>query len=137
MSNKKDIVVGLSKHHSFILALVFIIGFLLFYYIALINACVIKSDTSGIQIVASTLGPIVASIIGYYFGQRPLQPIADEARNARNEKENYKQFSSETFEGLKNLEVTIEKLERENEKKDELLMMKDDVINTLKSQKGA
>ena len=107
----------LSKSQTFILALVVIVGFLIFYYIALVNACIIKSDTDGVQLVASTMGPIVASIIGYYFGQRPVQEANDRAKETKVRATNMAQDNvSELDKGdqqYQRVEDTLEKIKRE------------------------
>ena len=68
------------KHYPFVLAIIVIIGFLVFYGLTLINS---TNDYSGLEKVSSTLGPIVAAIIGYYFGQRPIQDISQQAQQTK------------------------------------------------------
>ena len=68
---------------TFILAIVVIGAFLLYYGLVLgfylYSQPSSDSPTSsfeGLEKVTATLGPIVAAIIGYYFGQRPIQEIS-------------------------------------------------------------
>ena len=50
----------------------------------------------GLEKVTSTLGPIVAAIIGYYFGQRPIQRLTRDAEQAVSERDRYRRGYAET-----------------------------------------
>ena len=79
----------LERHHAFILAIVIIVAFLVFYALAL-DERQVNGEHRGVERVTSTLGPIVASIIGFYFGQRPIRAIARNAEEARGQRDLFK-----------------------------------------------
>jgi hypothetical protein len=66
------------------LAVMILLAFFAFYGIALVNGIFfsLPDDYSGVEKVASTLGPIAASVIGYYFGQRPVQALTEQVQKA-------------------------------------------------------
>lgn len=64
------------------LAVMILLAFFAFYGIALVNGIFFSSpdDYSGVEKVASTLGLIAAGVIGYYFGQRPVQSLTEQVQ---------------------------------------------------------
>ncbi|MGH9925963.1 MAG: hypothetical protein ACREAS_08690 [Nitrososphaera sp.] len=66
---------------TFGLAVVIIIAFFILYASALASGIFSSpKDYAGIESVTSTLGPIVATIIGFYFGQRPVQSLTEQVQ---------------------------------------------------------
>jgi hypothetical protein len=65
------------------LAVMILLAFFGFYGLALLSGIFSSPDDySGVEKVASTLGPIAASVIGYYFGQRPVQALTEQVQKA-------------------------------------------------------
>jgi PDZ domain-containing secreted protein len=64
------------------LVVIILLAFFAFYGIALVSGIFFSSpdDYSGVEKVASTLGPIAAGVIGYYFGQRPVQSLTEQVQ---------------------------------------------------------
>ena len=60
-----------------------LLAFFAFYGIALVSGIFFSSpdDYSGVEKITSTLGPIAAAVIGYYFGQRPVGELAEKLKN--------------------------------------------------------
>jgi len=85
----------------FTLAIILIGGFLFFYGIALFdapkNATTGATDYSGLDKVAASLGGIVAAVVGYYFGQRPVSALAKQASDAKEETKSVKKKAAETL----------------------------------------
>jgi hypothetical protein len=68
---------------TFSIAFLILGSFFLFYGITLgVNLYSGSTDYAGIEKVASTLAPIAAAVIGYYFGQRPVRALADKLQEA-------------------------------------------------------
>jgi hypothetical protein len=93
-------------------------AFLIFYGITLIyernspNICNNCQPYAGLDKVTSTLGPIVAAIIGYYFGQRPVQALQEQARDTRNvARDNATDVLSQIINGQKTYDQIIKELE--------------------------
>jgi hypothetical protein len=81
---------SIQTHYTFVIAIIVIVAFLYFYGVVLSSGGSGVNAFEGIEKVSATLGPIVAAIIGYYFGQRPVQQLAEQARNAANERDDIK-----------------------------------------------
>jgi hypothetical protein len=67
---------------TFYLAVI-VVGLFFFFYGVTLFVGVFSPpprDYSGIERISSTLGPIVATIIGFYFGQRPVQFLTEQVR---------------------------------------------------------
>jgi len=69
---------------TYLLAVGVLIGFFFFFGVALFEGAVFSSpnDYSGIEKVAATMGLLPASIVGYYFGQRPVQSLIEQVEEA-------------------------------------------------------
>lgn len=118
---------------TFVLAIVVIGAFLIFYGIALVytlitpQTCQNCNSYEGLEKVTSTLGPIVAAIIGYYFGQRPIQRLVRDAQQAASERDKYKKGYAET------LDTDIVKTEKIQQYEEQIRSLKTQ-LESLKSQ---
>lgn len=66
---------------TFYLAIIVIGLFFIFYGVTLFAGIIsLPTDYSGIEKVSSTLGLIVATVVGFYFGQRPVQSLTEQIR---------------------------------------------------------
>jgi hypothetical protein len=73
---------------TFRLAIIILAAFFAFYGLALLSGIFSSPDDySGVEKVASTLGPIAAGAIGYYFGQRPVQSLTEQVQEVAIKKE--------------------------------------------------
>jgi hypothetical protein len=118
---------------TFVLAIVVIGAFLIFYGITLVYSLIMPhicqncNSYEGLEKVTSTLGPIVAAIIGYYFGQRPIQRLARDAQQAASERDKYRRDYAETLD----TDITkTEKIQRYEEQINSLKIQ----LESLKSQ---
>jgi hypothetical protein len=118
---------------AFVLALVVIGAFLLFYGITLVyslltvHPCQNFNSYEGLEKVTSTLGPIVAAIIGYYFGQRPVQRLVRDAEQATSERDRYKRNYAQT------LDTDMEKTQKIQEYEEQIKNIRNQLEN-LKNQ---
>ena len=89
------------------LAVMILLAFFAFYGIALVNGIFFSSpdDYSGVEKVTSTLGPIAAGVIGYYFGQRPVGTLADKLKNT----------AGDATQSVQKYDDSYERLRKENE----------------------
>jgi hypothetical protein len=72
---------GFGEMRTFLLAIIVIALFFSFYGTTLfIGVSSTPRSYSGVEIVASTLGPIAATVVGYYFGQRPVEFLTEQVR---------------------------------------------------------
>jgi hypothetical protein len=80
------------------LALIILAAFFAFYGIALVSGIFfsLPDDFSGIEKVSATLGPLAGGVIGYYFGQRPVQSLAEQVQEVAIKKEKAKVGLEET-----------------------------------------
>ena len=102
----------------FSLAIILIGGFLFFYGIAMFNVPTSTTgakDYSGLDKVASSLGGIVAAVVGYYFGQRPVSALAKQAADARDETKSVKRKAAETFSDADEAKAQVEAMRKELE----------------------
>jgi hypothetical protein len=69
---------------TYLLAVGVLIGFFFYFGVALFEGAVFSSpnDYSGIEKVAASMGLLPASIVGYYFGQRPVQSLIEQVEEA-------------------------------------------------------
>jgi hypothetical protein len=92
---------------TFILALVVIVAFLFFYGFVVY----VFPGKADLRLISSTLGNIVASIIGYYFGQRPVQAANQAAKlaeeTASKAKEEYSKTNVNLAKELEQHQATI------------------------------
>jgi hypothetical protein len=98
---------------------IFIVFFAL-YGFALITGIIFSSpdDYSGVERVASTLAPLVATIIGFYFGQRPVGELTDKLKNTQGIAAQGVQSSFDTLESAQN---EIDSLREIIEKKNQII----------------
>jgi hypothetical protein len=81
------------------LAIIILAVFFAFYGLALVSGIVTSPDNySGVEKVASTLGPLSAAVIGYYFGQRPVQSLTEQVQKVAAERQEAKANLDETYE---------------------------------------
>jgi hypothetical protein len=83
------------NRYTFALAITLISAFLIFYGIMIIwdfvyATCPTCTKFEGVEKLTSTLGPIIAGIIGYYFGQKPAQELMKQNHEVSNERDKYK-----------------------------------------------
>ena len=83
--NEKSKVRGLMKeHYSFVIALIVVIPFMIFFGVVLL----VFKDAALLEKMTALLSGLVAAVIGYYFGQRPVQELSNQVKTAQQEKHN-------------------------------------------------
>ena len=115
-------------HYIFSLALIIIIVFLIDY--SLIAYSDRDKEYAGLEKVTSTLGPIVAPVVGYYFGQKPTQTLSEQAQAARNERDQFKRDLTELLTAQAELGQKDAAIRQDLEKK---LQERDAIINNINS----
>jgi hypothetical protein len=112
------------------LAVMILLAFFAFYGLALVSGIFFSSpdDYSGVEKVASTLGPLSAGVIGYYFGQRPIQSLTEQVQDVALKKEKVRETLEETS------DKTSEQKSRVNEQVHDLeaqVRTKEEIITRL------
>lgn len=69
--------------YAFVVALIVVCAYIVFYGIVLAH----DSDYSGLEKVSATFGSLVAAVIGYYFGQRPVQSLTRQVEQISSQKQ--------------------------------------------------
>jgi hypothetical protein len=118
-SNSSD----LNIKYTFRLAITLIIGFLIFFAAMIawdfVNvSCPTCEKFEGIEKLTSTLGPIIAGIVGFYFGQKPTQELIKQNQEVTTEKDKYK---SEAVDSLKVIEKDKKDLKDFRDQVDKLM----------------
>ena len=104
------------------LAVMILLAFFGFYGLVLISGILSSPDDySGVEKVASTLGPIAAAVIGYYFGQRPIQSLTEQAQKAAAAEQEAKTNLDETSEQTGIDDEQIQDLLEQVKTKDEMI----------------
>lgn len=84
---------------TFYLAIIVIGLFFIFYGVTLFAGIIsLPTDYSGIEKVSSTLGLIVATVVGFYFGQRPVQSLTEQIREGAVREERAKASFGSSYE---------------------------------------
>jgi hypothetical protein len=114
---------------TFRLAIIILAAFFAFYGLALLSGIFTSPDDySGVEKVASTLGPIAAGVIGYYFGQRPVQSLTEQVQEVAIKKEKARVGLEETSEQTSELRgIANEQIQDLREQ----LRTKDEIITRL------
>jgi hypothetical protein len=83
MEHERSQTLSIRDKITFSIAFLILGSFFLFYGITVgVNLYSGSNDYTGIEKVASTLAPIAATVIGYYFGQRPVRTLVDKLQDA-------------------------------------------------------
>lgn len=93
---------------TFYLAIIVIGLFFIFYGVTLFAGIIsLPTDYSGIEKVSSTLGLIVATVVGFYFGQRPVQSLTEQIREGAVREERAKASFRSSYEqtGIDNEQI--------------------------------
>jgi hypothetical protein len=86
---------------TFYLAMIVIGLFFIFYGITLfVGVSSSPPSYSGVEIVAATLGPIAATVVGYYFGQRPVESLTGQVREGAVREERAKAGFGSSYEQI-------------------------------------
>ncbi len=124
---------------TFRLAVGIFIVFFALYGFALITGIIFSSpdDYSGVEKVASTLGPIVATIIGFYFGQRPVGELADKLKNTEGDAAKSVKTYDESYEKIRNennaLKETISRQEQSIARNERSIEILQQLVNDLRA----
>ena len=121
MSTEQPLSRGLSEYFQFIIALIMVLALVVF--LAILYD---KDKFDEAQTVVATFGAFVGVIIGFYFGQKPVQQLARQASRAEEEKEKsenkYDSASNDYKLMMENLrKETKEKLNKQIDELDKLL----------------
>ena len=84
------------EHYTFILAIIVIVSFLIFFGVVLL----LYKDVTLLEKMTALLSGFVAAVLGYFFGQRPAQEFAKQARTAESERDQMRQKINNTRAGF-------------------------------------
>ena len=87
MVDKKTKMFHVYDGQTFILALIIISSYIVYFGIVLFTMQ--ENSFEGVKNISATFGTIVASVIGYYFGNRPVQAASKQAEVAQGERDKY------------------------------------------------
>ncbi|GEM_PF-3449695 len=119
---------GLRDKWTYRLAVMVMLAFFVFFGIALIAGVLSDpKDYDGVEKVASTLGAIAAAVIGYYFGQRPVQNLAEQVKEASSDRDRAQSGLIKSGNAISDYEREIEKLKRK-------LQLREDIIERLNNK---
>jgi preprotein translocase subunit YajC len=103
----------LKSEYTFVLAIVIVVAYIVFFGI-IINQSPDGGKTGtyeGLKTITATFGLIVATVVGYYFGQRPAEAAQQRAEQATSEaskaQQRAEQANSKAEEINKNTQVEI------------------------------
>lgn len=82
----------IKESFSFAIALVLLIPFMIYFGVVLIYL----QDTVLLEKMTALLGGLVAIVIGYYFGQRPLKELSNQVKTVQQEKDEEKKEKETT-----------------------------------------
>lgn len=87
-------------HQTFVLSLIIISAYLIFFGIIIFFDK--DKGYEGLKVLSSTLGILAAGVVGYYFGNKPVQEATQNAKSSRNllKRENLQEIS-DIDEGIK------------------------------------
>jgi hypothetical protein len=101
------------------LTIIILAAFFAFYCLALLSGIFSSPDDySGVEKVTSTLGPIAAAVIGYYFGQRPVGTLADKLQDT----------AGSATQSVQKYDNVYERILKENEKLNETISRQEQII---------
>jgi hypothetical protein len=118
---------GIAASRTFWLAVGILAAFFIFYGYALLTGINPSPPHgfAGVERVASTLGPIAAAVIGYYFGQRPVQSLTEQVSSISSTRDQAREGLVESLNLVNNYEQEISRLR-------ERLRVKQEIIDNLK-----
>jgi len=91
--SEKSKVRGITKeHYSFVIALIVVIPFMIFFGVVLL----VFKDAALLEKMTALLSGLVAAVVGYYFGQRPVQELSNQVKTAQQEKDDEKKEKETT-----------------------------------------
>jgi len=115
-NNEKSKVKGIMKeHYSFVIALIVVIPFMIFFGVVLL----FFKDAALLEKMTALLSGLVAAVIGYYFGQRPVQELSNQVKTAQQEKDDEKKEKETTKGQYRESKVMMSEIieEYDNQKK--------------------
>ena len=118
--------------YAFVIALIVITAFLLYFGLMIFVDG--APDYNGLKTVSATLGNIVAAIIGYYFGQRPIRKLAMDAEAAASERDLFRQDSAENLDSAEKKAQEIEEYKTQLKDMTQQLNAIKNVIEYLKTR---
>lgn len=99
------------RHYVFVIAAMLVGAYVLFYGITM-YAEGAKNEYKGIETITTSMSPIIGAIIGFYFGQRPIQQLTRQAAQESSEKEHLQKQLSDIYQQLA---LTTEALAKKND----------------------
>ena len=109
--NKKSYTKIIKESFSFAIALVVLIPFMIYFGVVLIYL----QDMVLLEKLSALLGGLVAIVVGYYFGQRPVQQLTEQVKKSGEETQQNKDLFSGSKVDLLDLLDDFDELKKENE----------------------
>ncbi len=101
----------IKESFSFAIALVLLIPFMIYFGVVLIYL----QDIVLLEKMTALLGGLVAVVIGYYFGQRPLRELSKQVQKSGTESQQNRDLFNNSKVDLFDLADDFEDLKKENE----------------------
>jgi hypothetical protein len=99
--------------YTFILAVIIVIAYVIFFGVVMHQD---QSPYEGLKTITATFGIIVATVVGYYFGQRPAEAAQQHAREATSQNvETKTKLDSDVKEDIQLIGVSQERYRKQNE----------------------
>lgn len=114
----------IKEHYTFGIALIVVISYMIFFGVVLI----VFKDMVMLEKMTALLSGLVAAVVGYYFGQRPVQELSNQVKTAQQEKYDEKKEKETTknqYKGSK--EMMAEILEDYDNQKKQIDELREDV----------
>ena len=115
---------GINDKYQFVIAMTIIVPFISFIGIFYWN-----DMTSQAKDILTTLGALVGTIVGFYFGQRPIQSLTQQVSEAKSETEKTKGNLKEMVSVTQQDSTLLDNLR-------EQVKVRDELIASLKSKMG-
>jgi hypothetical protein len=108
-----DAVAGTNpdRHYVFVIAAMLVGSFVVFYGITMYSEGA-ANEYKGIEKITTSMSPLIGAIIGFYFGNRPVQQLGKQAAEQATEKEMLQRQLNDLYHQLN---MTTEALARKND----------------------
>jgi len=110
--DKNSSSVGMLKeNHTLVIAIIVIVPFMFFFGYVLL----VFKDVMLLEKMTALLSGLVAAVLGYYFGQRPVQQLTEQVKKSGEESQQNKNLFNGSKEELLDLIEDFEDIRKENE----------------------
>jgi hypothetical protein len=87
------------RHYVFVIAAMLVGSFVVFYGITMYSEGA-RNEYKGIEKITTSMSPLIGAIIGFYFGNRPVQQLGKQAAEQATEKEQLQREVTDLYQQL-------------------------------------